>query len=306
MKTKTRYIQSALNYTGSKYKLLPQLIPLFPNQNQYTNFIDLFAGGGSIGINIQTENKIYFNDLEKHVIKFFQLLNKISIDDLLININNIIDTYKLSKTTLNGYEYYDTNSSKGVGVYNKENYTRLRKHYNEGKFSGDEKIIVFYLLTVYSFNNQIRFNSKGEFNLPTGKRDFNRSRKRKLKLFHEEINKKEIIFTNKDFRNFHNIYNNDFIYADPPYRIATASYNENGNWTKKDDLDLFEYLDAVDKSGAKFALSNVRVHNGEKNEELINWAEKYDIKELNFNYNNSNYQTKAQSGITEEVLIINY
>ena len=42
---KNNYIQSPLNYTGGKYKLLNQLIPLFPKN--INTFIDLFGGGGA-------------------------------------------------------------------------------------------------------------------------------------------------------------------------------------------------------------------------------------------------------------------
>lgn len=38
------YVKSPLNYTGGKYKLLPQLLELFPKQ--VNTFVDLFAGGG--------------------------------------------------------------------------------------------------------------------------------------------------------------------------------------------------------------------------------------------------------------------
>jgi hypothetical protein len=38
------YIKSPLNYTGGKYKLLPQLLEVFPKQ--VDTFVDLFAGGG--------------------------------------------------------------------------------------------------------------------------------------------------------------------------------------------------------------------------------------------------------------------
>ena len=38
------YVKSPLNYTGGKYKLLPQLLELFPKQ--VNSFVDLFAGGG--------------------------------------------------------------------------------------------------------------------------------------------------------------------------------------------------------------------------------------------------------------------
>lgn len=37
------YIKSPLNYTGGKYKLLPQILPLLPNN--IDTFIDLFWGG---------------------------------------------------------------------------------------------------------------------------------------------------------------------------------------------------------------------------------------------------------------------
>lgn len=38
------YVKSPLNYTGGKYKLLPQLLELLPKQ--VNTFVDLFAGGG--------------------------------------------------------------------------------------------------------------------------------------------------------------------------------------------------------------------------------------------------------------------
>lgn len=38
------YVKSPLNYTGGKYKFLPQLLELFPKQ--VNTFVDLFAGGG--------------------------------------------------------------------------------------------------------------------------------------------------------------------------------------------------------------------------------------------------------------------
>ena len=43
--------QSAINYTGGKFKLLPQLLPLFPNN--INNFYDVFTGGANIAINIE-------------------------------------------------------------------------------------------------------------------------------------------------------------------------------------------------------------------------------------------------------------
>lgn len=41
----SKYIKSPLNYVGGKFKLLPQLMPLFP-QN-ISKFIDIFGGGAT-------------------------------------------------------------------------------------------------------------------------------------------------------------------------------------------------------------------------------------------------------------------
>ena len=38
------YIKSPLNYVGGKYKLLNDIIPLFPKG--INTFVDVFAGGG--------------------------------------------------------------------------------------------------------------------------------------------------------------------------------------------------------------------------------------------------------------------
>ena len=52
---------------------------------------------------------------------------------------------------------------------------------------------MLYLLIVYSFNNQLRFNRKGEFNLPVGKRDFNSKMQGKLEAFIDLLEGYEIL-----------------------------------------------------------------------------------------------------------------
>ena len=56
-----------------------------------------------------------------------------------------------------------------------------------------------------------------------------------------------------------------FFYADPPYLITCATYNEQAGWTENDEKDLLNYLEALDKKGIRFALSNVLESKGKKN-----------------------------------------
>ena len=56
-------IQSPLNYTGGKFKLLPQILPHFPKDIDV--FVDLFCGGCNVGINVEA-NTVIYNDLNEH------------------------------------------------------------------------------------------------------------------------------------------------------------------------------------------------------------------------------------------------
>lgn len=40
------YIKSPINYTGNKYKLLGQIVPLFPKN--VNRFVDIFGGSGTV------------------------------------------------------------------------------------------------------------------------------------------------------------------------------------------------------------------------------------------------------------------
>ena len=115
-----------------------------------------------------------------------------------------------------------------------------------------------------------------------------------------------------DFREFNitQLNTSDFVYVDPPYLITCATYNENGGWSETDEKDLLAFLDNLDKRNIRFALSNVLRSKGKENRILIEWlnknTDKYQVKNLNYSYSNSNYHTKDKTSNSEEVLIINY
>ena len=210
----------------------------------------------------------------------------------------------------NGYEYYGCESSKGLGAYNKDGYNKLRKDFNSKKERDDEYYLMLYLLIVYSFNNQLRYNRKGEFNLPVGKRDFNLKMQQKLEGFLDRIKSGDYAFTTGDFRevNIDEFTDKSFFYVDPPYLITCATYNEQDGWNEQDEYDLLAYLEEVDKKGIRFALSNVLESKGKKNEILADWIEKhkkFKAISLDYDYKNSNYHTKRE-GVTKEVLVVNY
>lgn len=299
------FVKSPLNYTGGKYKLLPELIKRFPEEDG--TFVDLFGGGFNVGVNSRNRLVVY-NDLSEQTTRLIKLFYKYNTNEIIDKLEELIKKYGLSDSEKNGYEYYGCNSSNGLGQYNKKPFSKLRDDYNNSKKSVSKDFLLL-LLTIYSFNNQIRFNSSGLYNLPVGKRDFNASTRKNVKLFSEKIKTKEVIFLSKDFNDIDfKQYEKPFFYCDPPYLLGDASYNENGGWDEQKENELLAFLKQLDTSGVKFALSNVIEHKGKQNKLLLDWCLKnqFNIIYLDKNYSNSNYQTKHKEQKTLEVLITNY
>lgn len=305
-----RLISSPLNYIGGKYKLLPQLLPLFPKV--HGTFVDLFCGGCNVGINVLSADNIVFNDTDKNLIYLCNTFKNLDKEILLEMIESIIEQYSLSRSDIYGYGFYNCESSSGLGAYNKDGFLKLRDDFNNHKNFDYRYYVMLYVLVVYSFNNQMRFNSKGKFNLPVGKRDYNEKMQNKLSLFVDRLKNGNYEFSCIDFENFDiSKYGaNDFIYADPPYLITCATYNEQNGWNAEKEKALYVFLDKATDIEIKFALSNVLRSEGKENKLLIDWLEKnksrYNAIHLNYNYSNSNYQKKDRKTGSEEVLITNY
>lgn len=279
------YVKSPLNYIGGKYKLLKQIIPLLPNE--INNFVDLFAGGLNVGININA-NTIYANDINNYVIDILKNFRETEKQFILNHIEKRIVEFKLSKE-------------------NEEGFKAFRDFYNKTKNPLD-----LYTLICFSFNYQFRFNNNHEYNNPFGRNrsQFSDELKKKLIRFIDTMKTKNIIFSNNDFENFDfkDFTSKDLIYCDPPYLITTGSYNDGNrgfkDWNIDQEKKLLCLLDELNEKGVRFALSNVLTHKGNSNMLLIEWSKKYNIHRLNYNYSNSSHNTAK--GDSEEVLITNF
>ncbi|MDR1452681.1 MAG: Dam family site-specific DNA-(adenine-N6)-methyltransferase [Candidatus Margulisbacteria bacterium] len=285
------YIKSPLNYIGGKYKILNQILPLFPEK--IDTFVDLFAGGCNVGVNVNA-GTIYCNDNLIYLIDMYSEFQSETLTDIMNHIENRIADLDLSLTNETGYK-------------------KLRQIYNQEKNPLD-----LFVLIAYSFNHQIRFNSDHEFNNPFGRERscFNPKMRENLERFVMRLKTLNMIFTNKCFNEFDLSFlsENDFVYCDPPYLITTGSYNDGKRgftgWSEKEELALLNILDKLNKQNVKFALSNVLTHKGKVNDLLKNWLNSnsdYQVNYLDFNYSNSSYHTIIRDkDASEEVLITNY
>lgn len=240
---KQNLIKSPLNYVGGKYKLLPKILPLFPDK--INTFVDLFAGGCNVGVNVVAKTVIC-NDIEKHVIQLLNYFKNNDSSEIVDSIYKFIHKYELSDTATYGYEYYGCNSNNGVAKYNKIKYEKMRDDFNT-IYRND--IIMFYTVMIFAFNNQIKFNSKGEYKESVNKRDFNKNLKKNLIRFVDKLKETNISFTNFDYKNIDLALfsSDDLFYCDPPYLITSAHYNK--LWCEEDETTLLKFLDKLNEKG---------------------------------------------------------
>jgi len=282
------YINGVMNYTGSKFKLLDQILPEMDYSKK--NFVDLFTGSFVVGANLVDKyDKLLINDIISDIIGIHQRI--------LENDNIINDMIRLSPNK-----------------ENKDEYLQLRKSYND-----EPTPAKLWALMLSCTNNLSRFNKKGEFNQTWGNRSYNDSTKKKIEQFvnHIRPHKNKLMFISKHFNDvrFKN-YEDIMFYIDPPYgsiknedgnigkkQISEAGYS--GLWGYKDDLLLYEYCKNLDKNGASFMLSGVLEHDGNVTwilDKLI--SDGYNYKELIFDYNK--VSKKKTDKNTIEIIVKNY
>lgn len=281
---------------GNKKKLINKgLIDLFPDDINI--FIDLFGGSGVVSMNTKAK-KYVVNDMDSNLYDLYQMFKTKDSQAIIDHIENRIDEYGLARERTKRNEFKDKDK---IEKY-KAAYVSLRSYYNK-----NPNVLDFYTLMFYSFSQQFRFNSKGEFNMPCENDCFAEKNKEYIEDGCRFFSSSDTYISNKDFREFpvSNLSTKDFVYLDPPYFNTTATYNENGGWSEKDENDLYAFCESLNAKGVKFAMSNVFENKNIKNEKLISWVNKMGWNVYTFDGFTYMACGKGNSD-AKEVLITNY
>lgn len=289
-----------IKWVGGKGQLLSEINKLYPvelgkNINKYA---EIFVGGGAV---------------------LFDILSKYKLDEVYISDKNLelINTYKsirdnvdiLIKSLKEMEEQYIPLDNKN----RKDYYYKKREEYNSLKINSEvnniEKAVLFIFLNKTCFNGLYRVNKKGEFNVPMGAY-------KKPKICDEE-NLKNVSLTLRNVKIVYADYKESekfiddktFVYIDPPYRplnitSSFTSYTEN-DFNDKEQIELAEYINVLNKKGAKIVISNSDPKNNDIDDNF------FDKLYKNYNINrvkatrmlNSNASLR---GAINELLITNY
>lgn len=240
------WTRSLLKYPGGKYTLLDAIDKLLPRGN-LDLFAEPFLGGASVALNIgRRYPHMLLNDANVDLINFWEQIAK-SPDSVLSELHSLIG--KLA-----------TFESKDV-------YLEVREAFNQRGVSEVAHAAMFYFLNKQGFNGLIRYNNKGEFNVPHG------NYKKFPAINYEHIQEvSSILFGSATLSamDWHRFIQRKvlpkakdglkiLVYLDPPYIPTSKSSNFTGYW-KTFGLDqhkkLKKTMDALSEHDVKCILSN--------------------------------------------------
>ena len=275
-------VESPLNYTGSKSKMVNIIRQHLPN-HPFNTLVDAFGGGFNVGINIPSNKTIYndINPFDEGLIKSFSS----DVYSYLLYVSKLIKKYNLSPN-------------------NKEGYLALRKKYNDTpQEKRDPRML--YTLILYGFQQQIRFNTSHDFNNPAGSRWFNESLLSKFITFARCSKAKNVEYCTMNFdKLLDKITPDTLVYADPPYRSTLGVYNDGKRgfegWTISHEQSLCHFLDEINDRGSMFMLSYVLRVDDFYNADVANWANDKRYNIINIATPQGRYNNRS------EVLITNY
>lgn len=250
-----------LNYMGGKTNVIRYIKPHLHGKS---TFVDLMGGGFNVGINTFGFQNIIYNDVNFIVMGLLKMFKELPTAEILRFVDKTIKKYGLTRN-------------------NKEAYNKIREDYNLRYRKHPKANLYLYTTILYGFQQQIRFNSKYEFNNPVGESGYSESIKEKIVSFSRRIKEMNVEFHEGDFQALETEINADsLIYVDPPYLITLGSYNDGkrgfNGWNKNEESRLLSFLSQQHQKGCKIVISNILKYKGKQNKLLQEWIENHEIK----------------------------
>lgn len=270
-----------VKWAGGKTQLLDKLYSLMPRE--FNNYYEPFVGGGSFFLSL-TPTKGVINDFNSELICAYKCFQ----DDKLYN-NLINELIKHEKNHSEEYYYQIRSKDREPNFSNLPIYVRAAR---------------MIYLNKACFNGLYRVNSKGLFNVPSGKKAkvtaFDKDNFESLKKY---FTNNDITILNGDFAEaVKEAREGDFVYFDPPYdtienKNSFTSYSKN-DFGKDEQRRLAKIYKELNGRGVKVMLSN-------HNTTFIN--ELYSEFKIHIVNAKRMINSKADGrGNVEEVIITNY
>ena len=156
-----------IKYRGGKTREIPHLIQHIPKK--YDTYLEPFVGGGALFFHLEPE-KATIGDINKQLITFYKQL-KSNFHTLVTQLEDLQNTYEQNQQEYERLK--QENPTNKVENKNEALYYHLRHIFNNPNDTYLEGT-VYYFINKTAYSGMIRYNKKGEYNVPFGRyKNFN-------------------------------------------------------------------------------------------------------------------------------------
>lgn len=208
-------IKPILKYRGGKSQELSNYLPYIPKFNTY---YEPFFGGGATFFAL-APRRAYVADINHKLISFYQDLvtnypkTKRELSDLQTAYDSNRQVFLARKKKSPASHVIDPNDSL---------YYLIRDMFNNKKARQYTYSTLYFFLNKTAYSGMIRYNKKGEFNVPYGRyAHFNTDLLNNQQV---DLLKSATIANESYERSFELATSKDFIFLDPPYDTKFSSY----------------------------------------------------------------------------------
>jgi DNA adenine methylase len=215
-----------VKYRGGKSREIPHLIKHIP---QFSGrYIEPFFGGGALFYHLEPKKAI-INDINSKLISFY-LGVKDNFEVLKTELSEIEKLYAINRRKFE--ELKSKTPDQRVNDENEPLYYEIREMFNDLTETKYSEALLYFFINKTAYSGMIRYNSKGEFNVPYGRyKNLNTSLVTKA---HNKLLANTEIYNFDYTKIFEMAGEDDFMFLDPPYDCVFSDY---GNVEHKDGFN---------------------------------------------------------------------
>ena len=258
------FVKPFLKWAGGKGQLLTKIKAYYPfEEGKITKYAEPFIGGGAVLFDILSKyqlDEVYISDINADLINTYKAIRD-NVDEVISYLKSMEEMFLPFEIEVRKNYFYQQ----------RDKFNRLK---SEAHNNFDlEKAALMIFLNKTCFNGLYRVNKKGLFNVPMGSyKKPTICDEKNLRAVSECL--QNVIIVHGDYKQSDSfIDSNTFVYFDPPYRPITDSasftaYTEY-DFNDKEQIELAEFVDKINKKGAKIVISNSDPKNIDENDDFF-------------------------------------
>lgn len=215
-----------IKYRGGKLKEIPHIMRHIPEFRG--RYIEPFLGGEAVFFHLEPQHAI-INDINTPLMSFYNGVRN-NYPTLRQELDAIEALYNQNRAAFD--ELKAQFPDERVEDHNEELYYTIRDMYNNITNKQYSDALLYYFINKTAYSGMIRYNAKGEFNVPFGR--YKNINTKLVTEQHSKLLQKAELYNCNYSEIFNMSRQEDFMFLDPPYDCIFSDY---GNEEYKDGFN---------------------------------------------------------------------